>query len=82
MKIKNQILLVVNPISGGIDKSKLIEAVKSEINIRNYSLEIYKTSDNNDQDSIEKLIFEFPVVELATIVADVLRVRHFRHRRN
>jgi YegS/Rv2252/BmrU family lipid kinase len=59
MKIKNQILLVVNPISGGIDKSKLIEVVKTEINTRNYSLEIYKTSGVNDQDVIEKIIFEF-----------------------
>lgn len=59
MKIKNQILLVVNPISGDIDKSKLIEAVKAEINIRNYFLEIYKTSGKNDQDGIEKIIFEF-----------------------
>lgn len=59
MKIKNQILLVVNPISGGIDKSKLIEAVKAEINIRNYSLKIYKTSGYNNQDGIEKMIFEF-----------------------
>ncbi|MBK5193442.1 MAG: acylglycerol kinase family protein, partial [Flavobacteriaceae bacterium] len=59
MKIKNQILMVVNPISGGIDKSKLIEAVKAEMNIRNYSLEIYKTSDDNDQAAIEKMIFKF-----------------------
>ena len=59
MKIKNQILLVVNPISGGFDKSKLIQAVKAEINTRNYSLEIYKTSGDNDQDGIEKIIFEF-----------------------
>jgi len=59
MKIKNQILLVVNPISGGIDKSKLIEEVKTEINTRNYSLEIYRTTDENDQDCIEKIIFEF-----------------------
>lgn len=59
MKIKNQILLVVNPISGGMDKSKLIEAVKTEINTRNYSLEIYKTSADNQPDSIEKMIFKF-----------------------
>jgi YegS/Rv2252/BmrU family lipid kinase len=59
MKINNQILLVVNPISGGIDKSKLIEAVKAEINIRNYSLEIYETSGEQDLDGIEKIIFEF-----------------------
>jgi len=59
MKIKNQILLVVNPISGDIDKSKLIEAVKAEINTRNYSLEIYRTTGENDQDCIEKIILEF-----------------------
>jgi len=59
MKIKNQILLVVNPISGGIDKSRLIEAVKAEINTRNYSLEIYRTTGNNDRHGIEKIIFEF-----------------------
>ena len=56
MKLKNQILLVVNPISGGFDKSKLIERVKTEINTRNYSLEIYKTSGKNDQIGIEKII--------------------------
>ena len=59
MKIKNRILLIVNPISGGIDKSKLIESVKNEISTRNYSLEIYKTSSDKDQDNIEKIIFEF-----------------------
>lgn len=59
MKIKNQILLVVNPISGDIDKSKLIEAVKTEINTKNYSLEIYQTSGDDDQASIEKMILEF-----------------------
>jgi len=59
MKIKNQILLVVNPISGGIDKSKLIEAVKTEINTRNYPFEIYITTGKNDQDCIGKIIFEF-----------------------
>ena len=59
MKIKNQILLVVNPISGDIDKSKLIEAVKAEINTRNYSLEIYRTTGENDQDCIEKIILKF-----------------------
>ncbi len=59
MKIKNRILLVVNPISGDIDKSKLIESVKNEISTRNYSLEIYKTSGDKDHDSIEKIICEF-----------------------
>lgn len=59
MKIKNQILLVVNPISGDIDKSKLIEAVKAEINTKNYSLEIYQTSGDDDQAGIEKMILEF-----------------------
>ena len=81
MKIKNQILLVVNPISGGIDKSKLIEAVKAEINIRNYSLQIYETSDANDQDGIEKLIAEFQPQRILVaggdgtiqLVADVLK---------
>ncbi len=57
--MKNKILLVVNPISGDNDKSNVIEAVKTEISKRNYSLEIYKTSGDNDHDSIEKIIFEF-----------------------
>jgi YegS/Rv2252/BmrU family lipid kinase len=59
MKIKSQILLVQNPFSGGNDKSKLIEAVKAEINTRNYTLEIYQTSGDNDQDNIVKKINEF-----------------------
>ena len=59
MKIKNQILLVVNPISGDLDKSKLIEAVKAEISTRNYSLEIYQTSGDDNLAGIEKMILEF-----------------------
>jgi YegS/Rv2252/BmrU family lipid kinase len=56
--MKNKILLVVNPISGDNDKSNVIEAVKTEINKRNYSLEIYETSGDNDPDGIEKIIFK------------------------
>ncbi len=52
-------MLVVNPISGGSDKSKLIEAVKAEINTRNYSLEIYNTMGDTNQDSIQEMIFKF-----------------------
>ena len=59
MENKNHILLIVNPISGNTDKNELIDTVRKETDKRNLSMAIYKTTGNNDDDSIEKLIDTF-----------------------
>lgn len=48
-------MLVVNPISGAIDKSELIAATKDFANKENLKLQIYKTSGENDIANIKTL---------------------------
>lgn len=50
------VLLVVNPISGDIDKSDLIELVKKETIKLNARLIIFQTSGGKDDISLEKII--------------------------
>ncbi len=56
-KIKT-VLLVVNPISGAIDKAELIEEVKRGAIQKDASLIIFPTSGENDKVKLEKLIAE------------------------
>ncbi len=53
-----RVLLVVNPISGAMDKSVLIEQVKKEVIKINARLIVYQTSGDKDNSSLEKIIEE------------------------
>lgn len=53
--MKKNVLLIVNPISGDIDKLSWIEAVKEFVSRNNYQLFLYETSTNNDHDNILNL---------------------------
>lgn len=55
MKSKNTILMVVNPISGDLDKSESIEAVKDYCEINNLSLATFFTTGEDDMAEIRKL---------------------------
>lgn len=50
------VLVVVNPISGDIDKKPIVEAIKKEIKSRNVSQMIYYTTGEKDEEAIEKLL--------------------------
>lgn len=54
-KIKT-VLMVVNPISGAIDKAELIEKVKKETVIKEAGIIIFNTSGQNDKIKLKKLI--------------------------
>lgn len=56
MKSKELILLVVNPMSGGTEKSTLIDFVKTETENKGFAIEIYETSGNNDEQKIHDLV--------------------------
>ncbi len=58
MNSENYILLVVNPISGGSEKSTLITSVKTEVEKRNLHLKIYETCGEKDKESINSIIKE------------------------
>lgn len=56
MELKDQILLVVNPISGNFDKSNIIHQVETNLAGKNLHLLVYETNGENDEDEIDNLI--------------------------
>ncbi|MEH6407384.1 MAG: acylglycerol kinase family protein, partial [Leeuwenhoekiella sp.] len=56
MKPNSQLLFIVNPISGNSDKSQLIDLVCNEVEKRDYSMEVYKTTGNDDDKKIKELL--------------------------
>jgi len=65
-----KILLVVNPISGGIDKKPFIK--RAEEICLNYGIDykIFQTSGNNDQSRLEKVIKKYHPDKVASIGGD------------
>lgn len=49
-------LIVVNPISGGNDKTDFYTFIEAESSRQNFSYQIYKTTGQNDADVLRKLI--------------------------
>ncbi|MDR7209440.1 diacylglycerol kinase family protein [Flavobacterium piscis] len=53
--MKKNIIFVVNPISGDLDKSDLIEAVTEFADNNHFNLNVYETTGNNDSAELKKL---------------------------
>lgn len=51
-----KVLLIVNPVSGDIDKEDMIHAVQQELYALNASLNIYRTTGKNDREAIENRV--------------------------
>ena len=56
MKVIKNILLVVNPISGNTDKENIITSIKNYCSQNDFSLEVYKTTGEDDITSIKKIV--------------------------
>lgn len=57
--MKKNIIFVVNPISGDLDKSSLIEAVQEFATINHFDLEVYETTGKNDLKEIQTLYNQY-----------------------
>jgi diacylglycerol kinase (ATP) len=57
--LKKNIIFVVNPISGDLDKSDLIDAVQEFATTNHFNLEVYETAGKNDQKKIEALYNQY-----------------------
>ncbi|TPG35389.1 diacylglycerol/lipid kinase family protein [Flavobacterium pectinovorum] len=57
--MKKNIIFVVNPISGDLDKSDLIDAVQEFATTNHFNLEVYETVGKNDQKKIEALYNQY-----------------------
>lgn len=50
------VLLIVNPISGDIDKENIVQQIKEKAHLENFPLNIHETTGKNDVKTISKLI--------------------------
>lgn len=57
--LKKNIIFVVNPISGDLDKTSLIEAVQEFATTNNFDLEVYETTGKSDQKEIQSLYNQY-----------------------
>jgi len=57
--LKKNIIFVVNPISGDLDKSDLIEAAQEFAATNQFDLEVYETTGKNDQKNIQSLYSQY-----------------------
>lgn len=55
----SRVLMVVNPISGGRDKSALIEEVEREVLKRGLVFNLFETSGKKDKEHLEKVIQDY-----------------------
>lgn len=62
--------MVVNPISGGLDKSDIIEEVKKQVKEKGWKLEIYYTSGKGDKDALFSIIEEYAPHRLLSVGGD------------
>ncbi|WP_372919531.1 diacylglycerol kinase family protein [Salegentibacter sp.] len=56
MEENKQLLFIVNPIAGNLNKDQLILEVKKNIAIKGYGIELYQTSGNEDAAKMKALI--------------------------
>jgi len=57
--LKKNIIFVVNPISGDLDKSDLVDAVQEFATTNHFHLEVYETTGKKDQEKIQSLYNEY-----------------------
>lgn len=55
MSTQKNYILVVNPISGDVDKTEIIETAKNFAAEKNINLEVFETTGKNDETKIQKL---------------------------
>ena len=68
--MKKNVLLIVNPVSGGVDKYEFIEAVRDFALHRDIHLVIYKTKGSEDKIRVRELYFEFKPERIIIVGGD------------
>lgn len=69
-KLKKNVLLVVNPISGDLDKSELLNTVQEFSVANNFNLEVYETTGENDFAVIQSLYEEYNLERIVVAGGD------------
>ncbi len=70
MKDFNRVLMVVNPISGGRDKSVFIEEVEEEVRRRGSDFRLFETSGHNDKEALEDVVKRYAPQRILSVGGD------------
>ena len=70
MSANHRVLLVVNPISGGRDKTSIIENVKKAASEKKYELQIYYTSGKRDKEDLTQVVEAYKPGRILTAGGD------------
>jgi YegS/Rv2252/BmrU family lipid kinase len=65
-----RVLMVVNPISGGLDKSDIIEEVKKQVKKKGWELDTYFTTGKGDKEKLFSKIEEFAPHRILSVGGD------------
>ncbi|WP_324721168.1 diacylglycerol/lipid kinase family protein [Salinimicrobium sp. HB62] len=65
-----RVLMVVNPISGGLDKTDIIEEVREQVKKKEWELEIYYTSGKGDKEALFSMIEDFAPHRILSVGGD------------
>ncbi|MDX1601690.1 MAG: diacylglycerol kinase family protein, partial [Salinimicrobium sediminis] len=70
MKDFNRVLMVVNPISGGRDKSVFIEEVEEEVRRRGSDFRLFETSGHNDKEALKDVVKTYAPQRILSVGGD------------
>ena len=70
MATNHRILLVINPISGGIDKDPFIDRISKEVKAEKAELSIYKTTGKRDKEELTEVIENFKPSRIFSVGGD------------
>lgn len=70
MSTNNRVLLVVNPISGGKDKTPIIDEVKKQVKERGDDLQIYETKGEHDKENLYRVVNEYQPTRVLIVGGD------------
>ena len=68
--MKTKLLLINNPISGGSDKTDILEQISKELDSFAIAFEIYNTSGNQDSEKIQDLLAQKTYVKIIVLGGD------------
>jgi diacylglycerol kinase (ATP) len=70
MATNNRVLLVVNPISGGRDKTSIINQIKETLTKNGFEYDIFKTTGDRDKENLKDIIDEYAPSRIFVIGGD------------
>ena len=70
MSTNKRVLLVVNPISGGKDKTPIIDEIQETLQEKNYDLQLYETTGAHDKEELSRVVSQYQPARIFIVGGD------------